>query len=106
MYFCNTPHNLFKDLSESNVSEIKIDENTKINTKNYKDYIEISCEKQKTIFFNSEKIENLFEKVKEYDIIIVYGKNAIEIKEKLLKENSEIRVFVAEEHSNISISIK
>lgn len=106
LYFCNTPHNLFKDLSESNVSEIKIDENTKINTKNYKDYIEIFCENQKTIFFNSEKIENLFEKVKEYDIIIVCGKNAIEIKEKLLKENPKIRVFVAEEHSNISISIK
>lgn len=106
LYFCNTPHNLFKDFSESIVSEIKIDENTKINTQHYKDYIEISCENQKTIFFNSEKTENLFEKVKEYDIIILYGKNAIEIKEKLLKENPKIRVFIAEEYDYTSISIK
>ena len=106
LYFCNTPHNLFKDFSESIVSEIKIDENTKINTQNYKDYIEISCKNRKTIFFDSEKAENLFEKVKEYDIIIVYGKNAIEIKEKLLKENPKIRVFIAEEYSYTAISIK
>lgn len=106
LYFCNTPHNLFDDLSESNVSEVKIDKNTKINTRNYKDYIEISCKNRKTIFFDSEKAENLFEKAKEYDIIVVYGKNATKTKEKFLKENPKIRVFVAEEHSNTSISIK
>lgn len=106
LYFCNTPHNLFSDLSEGNVSKIEIGENVKINTKNYKDYIEISCENLKMIFFNSEKTENLFEKAKEYDIIILYGKNATENKEKFLKENQKIRVFVAEEYSDTSISIK
>ncbi len=106
LYFCNTPHNLFSDLSEGNVSKIEIGKNAKINTKNYKDYIEISCENLKMIFFNSEKTENLFEKAKEYDIIILYGKNATENKEKFLKENQKIRVFVAEEYSDTSISIK
>lgn len=104
MYFCNTPHNLFNDLSESNVSEIKICENAKINMKNHKDYIEISCENKKMIFFDSEKEENLFEKAKEYDIIIVYGKNATEIKEKILKENSKICVYVAENSNKITVN--
>lgn len=106
LYFCNTPHNLFNNLSESNVSEIKIGGNVKINIENYKDYIEISHENEKMIFFDSEKEENLFEKAKEYDIIIAYGKNATEIKEKFLNENPKTHVFVAEEYSNISISIK
>lgn len=106
LYFCNTPHNLFSDLSEGNVSKIEIGKNAKINTKNYKDYIEISCENLKMIFFNSEKTENLFEKAKEYDIIILYGKNATENKEKFLKENQKIRVFVAEECGSTSISFK
>ena len=104
MYFCNTPHKLFNNLSESNVSEIKIGENAKINMKNHKDYIEISCENKKMIFFDSEKEENLFEKAKEYDIIIVYGKNATEIKEKILKENSKICVYVAENSNKIAVN--
>lgn len=104
LYFCNIPHNLFNDLSKSNVSKIKIGGNVKINMENYKDYIEISHENEKMIFFDSEKEENLFEKAKEYDIIIVYGENATEIKEEFLKENFKIHVFVAEEHGNTSIS--
>ncbi len=106
LYFCNTPHNLFNDLTESNVSEIKIGGNAKINTKNYKDYMEISYENQKMIFFNSEKEENLFKKAKEYDIITLYGKNATEIKENFLSENSKKRVYVAEKCSSTSISFK
>ena len=44
---------------------------------------------------DSQNAENLFEKIKDYDIIILYGKNAFEIKECIELENLDAKIFVS-----------
>lgn len=44
---------------------------------------------------DSQNAENLFEKVKDYDIIILYGENACEIKECIELENLDARIVVS-----------
>ena len=66
-----------------------------INAENYETYIEISANGKKLILIDGQNAENLFEKVKDYDIIILYGKNAFSIKERIESENPDAKVFVS-----------
>lgn len=94
-YFCYSAPQIFENRSISNVKSLEIGGNIKINAENYETYIEISANGKKLILIDGQNAENLFEKVKDYDIIILYGKNAFSIKERIESEISDAKVFVS-----------
>lgn len=94
-YFCYSAPQIFEKRSISNVKSLEIGGNIKINAENYETYIEISANGKKLILIDGQNAENLFEKVKDYDIIILYGKNAFSIKERIESENPDAKVFVS-----------
>lgn len=94
-YFCYSAPQIFENRSISNVKSLEIGENVKINAENYKSYIEIFANGKKLILIDGQNAENLFEKVKDYDIIVLYGKNAFSIKERIESENPDAKVFVS-----------
>ena len=94
-YFCYDSPQIFENRSISKVKTLTIGGNVKINAENYKSYIEIIANSKKLILIDSQNAENLFEKIKDYDIIILYGKNAFEIKECIELENLDARIVVS-----------
>lgn len=94
-YFCYSAPQIFENRSISNVKSLEIGGNIKINAENYETYIEISANGKKLILIDGQNAENLFEKAKDYDIIILYGKNAFSIKERIESENPDAKVFVS-----------
>lgn len=94
-YFCYDSPQIFENRSISKVKTLTIGGNVKINAENYKSYIEIFANGKKLILIDSQNAENLFEKIKDYDIIILYGKNAFEIKECIELENLDARIVVS-----------
>ena len=94
-YFCYSAPQIFEKRSISNVKSLEIGGNIKINAENYETYIEISANGKKLILIDGQNAENLFEKVKDYDIIILYGKNAFSIKERIESENPDAKIFVS-----------
>ena len=94
-YFCYNAPQIFENRSKSNIKTLTIGGNVKINAENYKSYIEIIANSKKLILIDSQNAENLFEKIKDYDIIILYGKNAFEIKECIELENLDARIVVS-----------
>ena len=94
-YFCYSAPQIFENRSISNVKSLEIGGNIKINAENYETYIEISANGKKLILIDGQNAENLFEKVKDYDIIVLYGKNAFSIKERIESENPDAKVFVS-----------
>ncbi|MBQ3524487.1 MAG: ComEC/Rec2 family competence protein [Clostridia bacterium] len=94
-YFCYDSPQIFENRSISKVKTLTIGGNVKINAENYKSYIEIFANEKKLILIDSQNAENLFEKIKDYDIIILYGKNAFEIKECIELENLDARIVVS-----------
>ncbi len=94
-YFCYDSPQIFENRSISKVKTLTIGGNVKINAENYKSYIEIIANSKKLILIDSQNAENLFEKIKDYDIIILYGKNAFEIKECVELENPDARIVVS-----------
>ena len=94
-YFCYDSPQIFENRSISKVKTLTIGGSVKINAENYKSYIEIIANSKKLILIDSQNAENLFEKIKDYDIIILYGKNAFEIKECIELENLDARIVVS-----------
>ncbi len=94
-YFCYDSPQIFENRSISKVKTLTIGGNVKINAENYKSYIEIFANGKKLILIDSQNAENLFEKIKDYDIIILYGENAFEIKECIELENLDAKIFVS-----------
>ena len=94
-YFCYSAPQIFENRSISNVKSLIIGENVEINAENYQSYIEISANGKKLILIDGQNAENLFEKVKDYDIIILYDKNAFSIKERIESENPDAKIFVS-----------
>ena len=94
-YFCYTAPQIFENRSISNVKSLIIGENVEINAENYEAYVEISANGKKLILIDSQNAENLFEKIKDYDIIILYGENVFPIKERIESENPDAKIFVS-----------
>ena len=94
-YFCYASPQIFENRSISKVKTLTIGGNVKINAENYKSYVEIIANGKKLILIDSQNAENLFEKIRDYDIIILYGENAFEIKECIELENLDARIVVS-----------
>lgn len=101
-FFCYDSPQIFADRSQSNVTEICVGGNININVCNYTEYIEITCKNKSLILIDDENAENIFENIKDYDIIILYGENSSEIKESIYSCGSDAQVYTAEEMQRIS----
>lgn len=105
-YFCYNSPQIFKNRSISNVKTLTIGKKVEINTENYKKYVEISVNNKKLVLIDSQNAENLFEKIKDYDIIILYGENAFSIKECIESEKTDAEVFVSVDGETFSFYFK
>lgn len=104
--FCYNSPQIFQNRSKSNVKALTIGENVKINAENYETYIEISVNDKKLILIDSQNAENLFKNMKDYDIIILYGKNVSDMKERIESENTDAEVFVSADGEKFSFYFK
>lgn len=100
--FCYDSPRIFESRSKSNISNINIGGNITINAENYTEFIEIMCRGKRFVLIDSENAENLFENIKDYDIIILYSANALEVKERIEFENPDTKVFVLKDLQRIS----
>ena len=105
-YFCYTAPQLFANCSESNVKKLTISENIEINAENYEAYIEISATGKNLILISCQNAENLFEKIKDYDIIILYGEDAFSIKGRIESEKPDAQVFASVDGEKYSFYFK
>lgn len=94
--FCYQAPKVFENHSQSNVKALTVGGNVKINAEKYMEYIEMTCNNKQLILIDSENAENLFKKVKDYDIIILYGKKAVEVRQSIETANSYAQVFVSQ----------
>ncbi len=95
--FCNASYQLFESQSQNDVSKLTIGEDLQIDLKNHSKYISITCKNKQLIVIDCKNAQNLFEKVKDYDIIILYGDNALKIKESIEKQNPDTVILLSEE---------
>lgn len=101
-YFKNKAHRIFKENSTSYATELSLSESAIIDFCD-SDLIEININDKSILSANCKKIENIYENMKDYDIILIYGKNSYEY-EKALKERFEYsQIIVSEEGRNVSI---
>ena len=105
-FFCYKAPEVFEGLSQSNIKNLVIGENVKINAENYEEMLEITYGNKHLVMIDGENAENLFEKIQDYDIIILYGKNAFTIKECIENKNSDAKIYVAEDMKQYSIYFK
>lgn len=101
--FCYKSPQIFKDRSEDYVKSVDLGGNVTINAENYQQYVEILCKDKSLIIIDSENAENLFKTLKNYDIILLYGENASEIKDSLEDENTYAKIFVPDDTQMISV---
>ncbi|MBR5201792.1 MAG: ComEC/Rec2 family competence protein [Clostridia bacterium] len=102
-FFCYEAPRVFEDLSQSNVKKLVIGKDVKINAEKYEEMLEITYGNKSLVMLDGETAENLFEKIKYYDIIILYGKNTHTIKENIENVNSKTTVIVSEDMLEFSI---
>lgn len=101
-YFKNKAHRIFKENSKSYSTELSLSESAIIDFRD-SDLIEININDKSILSANCKKIENIYENMKDYDIILIYGKNSYEY-EKILKDRFESsQIIVSEEGKTVSI---
>ena len=101
-YFCYDVPQIFENRATGNVKSLSIGKNVKINAENYELYIEVSANGKKLILIDGQNAENLIEKIKEYDIIILYGEKAFSIKECIENKNPDAKIYVSEDMKQYS----
>ncbi len=102
-YYINEAYGIFKDNSISYASDLKLSKEVNIDFCDA-DLIEINAGDKSILSVDCKKIENVYENGKDYDIILLYGKNLYEIEE-LLKERFESsQIIVSDEGKMVSIS--
>lgn len=106
MYFCATAPEMFKEYAHSNVKSITLGGQIKINAENCDAIIELSCKNKHMAVINCENAENVFKNLKAYDIIILYGENALEYEKGIAKKLPETRVLVSGETKKATIYFK
>lgn len=102
--FCYDSPQIFESRSKSNIEHLIIGSNININAENYSKYFEFTCKNKRIILIDSENAENLFENIKDYDIIILYGENASKIKENLEIQSPDAQVLASEDMQKYSFN--
>ena len=98
-YYINKAHRIFKENTTSYATELLLSESANIDFHD-SDLIEININDKSILSANCKKIENIYENMKDYDIILIYGKNSYEY-EKVLKERFESSQIIASEEGKI-----
>ncbi|MBR5320321.1 MAG: ComEC/Rec2 family competence protein [Clostridia bacterium] len=101
-YFCYDVPQIFENRAVGNVKSLSMGKNIKINAENYKTYVEIFINNKKLILIDGQNAENLIEKIKDYDIIILYGENGFSIKEYIENKNPDAKIYVSEDMKQYS----
>jgi ComEC/Rec2-related protein len=102
-YYINEVYGIFNDNSTSYARNLKLSEEVNIDFSDA-DAIEIIVGNKSLLSVDCKNIENIYENGKDYDIILLYGKNSYEFEE-LLKERFESsQIIVSEEGKSVSIS--
>ncbi len=106
IYSCYDNPPEIMNVSEDNVSKIVIGNNMIADVGQMEAYIEISYMGKNILIINCEKMENLFQNNKLYDIIVVYGANAEDFRNELstFLKDSRSRVIVAKENECITVN--
>jgi hypothetical protein len=98
--FCDLSPKIFEDVSQSNVNGFSIDETVNVFVYD-SDYMVITVNGQRLFITDSQNTENIFEKAKECDIIIKYGKNVLS--DNGIKQN-KIQVFELTEGKRLTVA--
>ncbi len=99
-YFRNKAPQIFEENAKSNVSSLKINNNVSVDLTG-DNIIKITSKGKNVIITDYQNTENLFENIKECDIIIVYGKNS----EKLSETEKAFQVISLKESEKISLCL-
>ena len=106
-YFCNESPKVFQSHSMENVKEMSMGKSLKIILHESEKTIEIASKNKKLLFIDSEE-ENDFKNIKDYDIIIIYGKSASEYAETIKQKNPDAtpKLYVSEENRRMTIYVE
>ncbi len=106
-YFCDKSPEVFKLHSMENVKRMDIGKDFELNFTPSEKAIEITSKNKQLLLINSEK-ENDFKNIKDYDIIIIYGKSDSEYAETVKQNNPDIasHLYVSEENERMTIYIE
>lgn len=96
-YFCESSPKLFAENSKENVNGLSIHKKVKIDLKD--NFISITSDKKRIIITDCQNIENIFEKIKDCDIIILYGNNS----EYLSGQQMDCQVITLDEDKKLSL---
>ncbi len=97
-YFCHKAPQIFEENSKSNVSGLELNNNVRVDIKE-NDFIAITSDEKNIIITDSQNAENLFENIRECDIIIIYGENS----EQLSGTEKDFQVISLKESENVSL---
>lgn len=106
-YFCNESPKVFQSHSMENVKKMSMGKSLKIILHESEKTIEIASKNKKLLFIDSEE-ENDFKNIKDYDIIIIYGKSASEYAETIKQKNPDAtpKLYVSEENRRMTIYVE
>ena len=106
-YFCNESPKIFQSHSMENVKKMSMCKSLKIILHESEKTIEIASKNKKLLFIDSEE-ENDFKNIKDYDIIIIYGKSASEFAETIKQKNPDAtpKLYVSEENRRMTIYVE
>lgn len=101
-YFLDESPEIFRRNSESYVTSFTLSENIYIDISD-ENCIKIKTDGKSMAIVNCKKTENVYEKAKDCDIIILYNDNSEKIAEELSSQSTHSRVIVAEVGKAVSI---
>ncbi len=103
-YFSENAPKIFESHSKGNVKEITIGGKLNLNFQNSENVIEITSKNKRLVFIDCEK-ENDFENIENYDIIVMYGKHALERAKTVTMERPELESKIAVPQQNKQMTI-
>ncbi len=101
-YFQQEVPCLFSENSKSNVVDFMLADNVYIDVSD-SNLIRISTENKSLIFVNCKKTENIYEKAKNYDIIILYNDKMGEVEQLLKNRLTNSQIIVSEEGKKATV---
>ena len=103
--FTDSSPEIFEDVSKSNVNGFSIDETVDVYVYN-NDCIVVTVNGQRLFITDAQNIENIFEKAKECDIIIKYGKSVLVDETEIASRQDEFQIIDLTEGERLSITFR
>lgn len=99
----NMKENLYVGKFVNDVSQIKLSDNLLVSLDEKNSCVVISSYGKTLLIVDCEKTENLFENEEMYDIILLYGENTVESKDRVKAFSKQ--VYVVKENERISVEL-